>query len=103
MIFPSTAAKSVGVPDKVWRDSQEEAGEVKQFRDADTDKARAIVEKARKNGQTILAVDDVYGILTAYGIPVAEWRVVKSADEAVSAARNRFPSGSEDRFRSKCT
>ena len=35
----------------------------------------------------MLSADDVNGILTAYGIPVAEWRIAKDADEAVKAAQ----------------
>ena len=35
----------------------------------------------------MLSADDVNSILTAYGIPVAEWRMAKDADEAVKAAQ----------------
>ena len=55
--------------------------------DTDRGKAEAIIEKARTTGRTMLPADDVNGILTAYGIPVAEWKIAKDADEAVKAAQ----------------
>lgn len=85
--FPSTAAKVLVSLTKYGEIRRREAGEVKKFHDTNADKARAIVEKARKNGQMMLAADDVYGILVAYGIPVADWRIVKNAAEAEKAAQ----------------
>ena len=37
-------------------------------------------------GRNVLSATDVYTIFEAYGIPVAAWRVVETADEAVAAA-----------------
>ncbi len=61
-------------------------GEVKNFPDADKAKAAAILAGAKAAGRGSLAAADVYGILSAYGIPVAEWRLASSASEAEKAA-----------------
>jgi acyl-CoA synthetase (NDP forming) len=85
--FPSTAAKVLVSLTRYGEIRRRKAGDVKKFHDTNAGKARAIVEKARKNGQTMLAADDVYGILAAYGIPVSDWRIVKNAAEAERAAQ----------------
>ncbi len=48
--------------------------------------AAAIVQRARSEGRQTLSAGEVHAILEAYGIPVAPWRVVEGADEAVAAA-----------------
>jgi acyl-CoA synthetase (NDP forming) len=50
------------------------------------DRAQDILLKAREAGREILSAAEVYEILTAYGIPVAEWRMANDAAEAVKAA-----------------
>jgi acetyltransferase len=52
----------------------------------DAAKAASIVEEARKRGRSVLSATDVYTIFEAYGIPVAGWKVVDTASEAVAAA-----------------
>jgi len=52
----------------------------------DAAKAAAIVAQARKSGRAVLSATDVYTIFEAYGIPVAGWKVVDTAEAAVAAA-----------------
>jgi acetyltransferase len=62
------------------------------FADVKPDKARKIMAGARSAGRTHLAAAEVYGILDAYKIPVAKWRIVASpAEAAQAAAKIGFP------------
>jgi acetyltransferase len=62
------------------------------FTDVKPDKARRIITAARSAGRTQLAAADVYGILEAYKIPVAKWRLaVDPAGAADVAAKIGFP------------
>ncbi|MGE5256770.1 MAG: acetate--CoA ligase family protein [Hyphomicrobiales bacterium] len=62
------------------------------FSDAKADKARRIMAKARAAGRTNLAAAEVYGILEAYKIPVAKWKLVATpAEAAQAAAKIGFP------------
>lgn len=56
------------------------------FADAQPDKARKIMAKARAAGRTQLAAAEVYGILDAYKIPTAKWRLAAGPAEAAEAA-----------------
>lgn len=85
--FPSTAARVLVSLSKYGEIRRRRVGEVKHFHDTDRSKAEVIVENARKIKRKILSVDDVYGILTAYGIPVADWKIAKDAAEAAKAAQ----------------
>jgi acyl-CoA synthetase (NDP forming) len=65
---------------------------VQVFSDAKADKARRIMAKARAAGPTSLAAAEVYGILEAYKIPVAKWKLVATpAEAAQAAAKIGFP------------
>lgn len=56
------------------------------FTDAKADKARKIMDKARSAGRASLAAAEVYGILEAYKIPVAKWKIVATPAEAAEVA-----------------
>jgi acyl-CoA synthetase (NDP forming) len=56
------------------------------FDDADTACARSIVETARAAGRKLLSAEDGFTLLACYGIPVAPWRIVGTADECLAAA-----------------
>jgi acetyltransferase len=62
------------------------------FADVKPEKARKIIAGARSAGRTHLAAAEVYGILDAYKIPVAKWRIVaRPAEAAQAAAKIGFP------------
>jgi acetyltransferase len=65
---------------------------VRQFKDLKAEKARKIMAVARAARRTALGAAQVYGILEAYGIPVARWRLAASpAEAAEAAAKIGFP------------
>jgi acetyltransferase len=51
-----------------------------------TEKAKKIIEDARKDGRTILTEFESKELLSAYGIPTVETRIAKTSDAAIEAA-----------------
>jgi len=84
--FPGTAARALVALTQYSAIRSREVGEVKQFDDVDRRKAEAILQKAQEAGRKILSAAEVYGILTTYGISVADWRIAGNAAEAEQAA-----------------
>lgn len=83
---PTDAAKALGALVRYGRGKQRDIGQAETFAAIDRAKALSIIEQAQKEGRSILSATDVYTIFEAYGIPVAAWRVVGTAAEAVNAA-----------------
>jgi acetyltransferase len=84
--FPSTAARALTALAAFQRIRTREIGEAKVFDDTDREKAQAVLDRARKDGRGLLSADEAYGILDAYRIPAAAWRVAAGPEEAVGAA-----------------
>jgi len=84
--FPSSAARALTALSKYGEISRRETGSVKRFDDVDRGKAEAIVKKAQGAGRKMLDAAETYGILAAYGIPVADWKVAANADDAEKTA-----------------
>jgi acetyltransferase len=61
-------------------------GGIRVFEDVSRTKAVEIVQKAKSEKREFLSQADVSDILTAYKIPVAEWKRVQTAAQAVDAA-----------------
>jgi acetyltransferase len=83
---PSDAAKALGALHKFGQLKRRDIGQPTRFPGTDKNRALSIIEQARKEGRSVLSATDVYTIFEAYGIPVAGWRVVATAAEAVAAA-----------------
>jgi acetyltransferase len=83
---PSDAAKALGALTRYGRLKQRDIGKPETFAHVDAAKARAIIDKARLAGRSVLSATDVYTIFEAYGIPVAGWAVTADVAEAVAAA-----------------
>jgi acetyltransferase len=83
---PSEAARALTMLYKYSRLQARDIGQPEVFTDVDVAKAKAIIANAQKAGRTILPATDVYSIFEAFGIPVAPWKVVNNAAEAVAAA-----------------
>jgi len=87
--FPTTAAKALGALYKFHKVSSRNIGDAKIFK-IDKAKADKIIESVsplRGDGSgAFLSSDKVYNLLSAYGIPVADWRLVDSVDDAMKAA-----------------
>ena len=56
------------------------------FSDVDVSQARSIIKAVAQSGQTCLAADQGYHLLTCYGIPVARYGSAANAAECVAAA-----------------
>lgn len=84
--FPEMAAKALAALTRFGEIRSRGIGEVKEFDDVSKSKVETIFMKANKSKRQILTAREVYDVLTAYNIPVAEWKVVKTIEEAEKAA-----------------
>jgi acyl-CoA synthetase (NDP forming) len=84
--FPENAARALGKATAyaAWR--TESAGLFWAFDDVRIDDARAVCRNAIARGDTWLNDHDVWGVLAAFGFPVAPHRMARSADEAMAFA-----------------
>ncbi len=82
--LPSDAARALVALVRYRNILEREPGRVRPFADVDTDGVRAIIDQA--HGQPMLAADQVYEILEAYGVDVPEWRMAGDVEGAVAAA-----------------
>ncbi|OGP33953.1 MAG: CoA-binding protein [Deltaproteobacteria bacterium GWC2_65_14] len=83
---PTAAARALGALTRYGRLRQRDIGRPEPLPGLDAAKARSVVEGAREAGRSILSAADVYTIFDAYGIPVAGWKVARTAAEAAAAA-----------------
>ncbi len=84
--FPTTAAKALGALYKYHKVSSRNIGETKVFTDVKKENALAIINEAKRENKSFLSSPQVYGLLAQYGIPVADWRIANTVDDAVKAA-----------------
>jgi acetyltransferase len=83
--LPGEGARALASLVKYQQVRARDLGEVKLFDDVDADKGRSILARAQQAGVKNLTASDIYTLLSAYGIPVAAWRVVNTTDEAEKA------------------
>lgn len=86
--YPSDAAKALGALARYGRIRRRTVGTPQIHAGVDAARAREVIEQARQSGRGILSAREVYTVFEAYGLPVAPWRVVESADDAVAAAQD---------------
>lgn len=84
--LPSDAARAMSGLVRYHQVSTRDIGQAKTFTDVDKAGAEKIMEAAKAAGKHFLPADQVYEILSAYRIPVAEWRMAGDAAEAAAAA-----------------
>jgi len=84
--LPGEAARAMAALVNYHFIRSRETAAARSFTDVKPDKARKILSKARAAGRTRLAAAEVYGILEAYKIPAAKWRLASSPAEAAEAA-----------------
>jgi acyl-CoA synthetase (NDP forming) len=84
--LPGTAARALAALAQYNEIRGRDIGQARRFDDVDKAKAESILQKAQEAGREILSASEVYGILAAYGIPAADWRVASHAAEAEKAA-----------------
>jgi acetate---CoA ligase (ADP-forming) len=84
--FPGTAARALVALTRYHEIRSREIGLVRTFDDVDQETANHILHRASQAGREFLSAAEGYELLEAYGIPVADWRVVSTAGEAEKAA-----------------
>jgi acyl-CoA synthetase (NDP forming) len=84
--FPSTAAKVLVALTLYSELRAREIGEVRWFNDVDRENVDDVLRTARKADREFLSANEVYEVLNAYRIPVADWQIATNAAEAVEAA-----------------
>ena len=90
--LPGEAARAMAALVQYHVLRSRETAAVQRFSDVKPDKARKIMDKARSAGRNSLAAAEVYGILEAYRIPVAKWKLAATpAEAAEAAAKIGFP------------
>lgn len=90
--LPGEAARAMAALVQYHILRSRETAAVQRFSDVKPDKARKIMDKARSAGRNSLAAAEVYGILEAYKIPVAKWKLAATpAEAAEAAAKIGFP------------
>jgi acetyltransferase len=90
--LPGEAARAMAALVQYHVIRSRETAAVQRFSDVKPDKARKIMDKARSAGRNSLAAAEVYGILEAYKIPVAKWKLAATpAEAAEAAAKIGFP------------
>ncbi len=84
--FPENAARAMAAMAEYSRWKTRPQGEVVIFPDVEPEVVRRIVGEALSRKPVFLSEPEGHTILKAYGLPVPEFRLVKTADEAVAAA-----------------
>jgi acetyltransferase len=84
--LPGEAARAMAALVQYHAIRTREVAAVQRFADVKTEKARQIMSKACSAGRTSLTAAEVYGILAAYKIPVAKWKLAATPGEAAEAA-----------------
>jgi acetyltransferase len=84
--LPGEAARAMAGLVRYNSIRRRETGQVKSFSDTDKAKGQEIIAAAKKAGCQSLSAADVYEILSAYGIPAADWCMAADAEEAAKVA-----------------
>jgi acetyltransferase len=84
--LPGEAARAMAALVHYSRIRSRDLGKVKALKDTDKVQAAKILDGAKSKGRSHLSAEEVYGILSAYQIPVADWRMAAHAADAEKAA-----------------
>ncbi len=84
--LPGVAARAMTALVRYNTIRNREVVEVTTFADVDKAKGQEIIAKAKGDGRNILSATEVYDILAAYKIPMANWRIAGNVEEAEKAA-----------------
>jgi len=85
--FPGTSAKALAALAQYSGLRSRKIGDIEVFKDVDQSKAMQILEKARKAGRELLSAAEAYSLLEAYGLPVADWRIAETVEDAQEVAQ----------------
>ncbi len=85
--FPENAARALAAMADFSEWSRRPQGEVRNFTDVDPDVVSDIISRARARKPLFVSEPEGHEILKAYGLPVPQFKLCKSAAEAVAAAK----------------
>ncbi|MEO0080009.1 MAG: acetate--CoA ligase family protein [candidate division WOR-3 bacterium] len=84
--FPENAARALAAMAEFSRWSKRPPGEVRIFTDVQPERVRAIIRTAKSRKPAFLSEPECHEILSAYGLPVLDFQVVKTESDACTAA-----------------
>lgn len=84
--FPEMAARALASLTRYNEIHSRDIGKVMNFNDVDKARAENILKKLKAANREILSASDVYELLAAYKIPIAEWQIANNTNEAEKAA-----------------
>ncbi|MEI6576275.1 MAG: acetate--CoA ligase family protein [Bacteroidota bacterium] len=84
--FAETAARALSALERYSRIRSRKEGKVTVFPDVNRDTVNEIIQNALKHKKEVLTAEEVYNILEAYNIPVADWRMAHNESEATRCA-----------------
>jgi len=84
--LPGEAARALAALVRYHRIRTRDTGRINEYTDVDKTRAEKIISDASNAGRHMLSAGEVYHILDAYRIPVADWRMADSAAEAAKVA-----------------
>jgi len=84
--LPGAAARAMAALVHYHNIRSRDLGKLKTFKDADKERVQKALADAKTAGRGNLLAAEVYGILSAYKIPVADWRLASDGAEAERAA-----------------
>jgi acyl-CoA synthetase (NDP forming) len=84
--FPEDAARALARASLygTWLDSPE--GSIPELGDVRRDEAAMLIDRALQDGPRWLHPDEVAELLGCYGLPLAEWRIASSPEEAAASS-----------------
>ncbi len=84
--FPENAARAMAAMAQFAYWSKRPQGKIVKYDDTKPDVVRAIISKAKSRQPVFLSEPEGHEILKAYGLPVPEYRLVKTSEQAIKAA-----------------
>jgi acetyltransferase len=85
--FPENAARAMAAMADFSEWSRRPQGEVRRFDDTRPEAVRAIIARARSRNPVFVSEPEGHEILQAYGLPVPGFRLTRTVDEALAAAK----------------
>jgi len=84
--FAETAAKALSALARYAELRNKETGQIQEFNDVDRKVVDEVLSYAANQGREVLSAKEVYSILEAYKIPVAQWAIANNEEQAVRRA-----------------
>jgi acetyltransferase len=85
--YPESAAAVLGALCAYMEQKEQPSGRVRRFR-VDRQRVVRLIQRARRQQRHALDTEESFAALRAYGIPVARYRLVRSATQAARAAKS---------------